>query len=70
MKTLDIVMERGPGPKSQFVECEVDGSSVRVGTWGTDAEGYAVLRLKLEDVQRALQPAAHMLVSPSGGQDS
>lgn len=65
MNTLDIVIEKGPGPESQFFECEIDGSSVRIGTWGTDAEGYAVLHLKLEDVQRALQPEPHMLTQPS-----
>lgn len=48
---INIVLTEGPGPTSQFIEVETDdGRSVSVGTWSTGDQGYARLRITLDDL--------------------
>jgi len=50
MRTLDIVCDGPPGPDGgRFVEVEIDGVSVRAGTWEEDVErGLWRLRIPLD----------------------
>ena len=42
---LDIVLTRPPGPKSDFVEAEVDGRSINIGHWHKREDGNWALRI-------------------------
>ena len=45
---LDVVLTRGPGPESDFVELEdAEGCSTVKGQWVNRGDGYAVLRIYL-----------------------
>lgn len=44
----------GEGPNMTFVEAEVDGRSVRVGTWDTREDGLHVLSISWADFVAAL----------------
>lgn len=46
---LDVVLTRGPGPESDFVEIEVAGRSVVAGQWLQTEDGLAILRLTRAD---------------------
>ena len=46
---LDIVFDGPPGPEAgRFVEVERDGRSVKAGEWMKRADGYWVLRLRVD----------------------
>lgn len=54
-KHIDIVFDRPPGPVNpQFIEVEDDqGRSIKIGEWLKREDGYWVLRLTEESVNRA-----------------
>lgn len=60
MTTIDVVLTRGPGPDSDFVELEVEGRSVVVGDWRRDPGG--TWRLAIPYVDPAEHEAALALV--------
>lgn len=46
-KFVEIIMETVPGPKSNFVEAEIDGHSVNIGNWYTRPDKLYGLRIDL-----------------------
>lgn len=56
MKYIDIVMARGPGPDSDFIEVEnPKGASIHLGTWLKDEkENCWILRVTEEDFIREM----------------
>lgn len=45
---LDVVLAPEPdGSRLMFVECEVDGASIRAGKWITRSDGLRALRLRV-----------------------
>lgn len=43
---FDVVLEQGPGPESEFVECEdANGRGIGCGEWTDTGDGFARLRI-------------------------
>jgi len=65
---IDIVLARGPGPESDFVEIEdSEGRSIRMGEWIDRDDGLVSLRIPIEDGRnwrRAIEDALGLAADP------